>query len=231
MSGWLISLVHLIVILSHMGFGAQQMCLLMCPLRLNAALSVHTMFQLKRDGPRMHAICCCKDSFVCRHATSYNWMTCLHNKPWSAEHEWCCKKKPLVIGTNQLTGVLILCQNTFAKYKNKYNKTTLFQHAGLFIVEYLVRHYHNQSTELEKTWLVWNFLSLLQNQLNFVNNVLHVSKYHFCPQVKLQTSLVSLHEARHSLSLHVLIAEEESSCLHWTVSEHIHPWSELFHFP
>jgi hypothetical protein len=63
-------------------------------------------------------------------------------------------KKPLVIATNQLTGVLILCQNTLAKYKNKYNKTTLFQHAGLFIVEYLVRHYHNQSTELEKTWLV-----------------------------------------------------------------------------
>ena len=48
---------------------------------------------------------------------------------------------------------------------------------------------------------------------NMVNNVLHVSKYHFCPQVWLQTSLVSLHDVCYSVSLHVLIAEQESSSL------------------
>ena len=49
---------------------------------------------------------------------------------------------------------------------------------------------------------------------NLVNNGLHVSKYYFCPQVWLQANLTSLHDVRHSMSIHVLTAEQESSCLH-----------------
>jgi hypothetical protein len=211
----------------------------MCPLWLEAALSVHTMFLMERRSSPNALNSCCKNSVTMQlHTTA--WLVYITNPEMqmtdSAKKTTHCSPMCWQLTNSeehhlprQLTDWLQCAFCTKLHLQNT-RQNTIKQHS-LSVLKFVYCSASSEALSLQMYRTGINNASL-QSALPpmkpapiLMNNGLHVSK----SQVWLQTCL-SLHDVCHSMSLHVLKAEKESSCSHWTASEHVPYYQSCFIF-